>query len=66
VRVHPLVGDQQRLACDGGLLRNGYGAVGGGDGEAVAVLDERGGREELDPVAGVGVGEDAELVAPRR
>jgi hypothetical protein len=44
-------------------LGDGDGAVGGGDGEAVAMVDQRGGSHELDVGARRGVGEDAELVA---
>ena len=47
------------------LLRDRDGAVGRGDREAVSVLDQRGGRQQLDLVAAVGIGEDAELVAPQ-
>ena len=63
VRVHALVGDEEGLAGDGRLLRDGDGAVGRGDREAVSALDERGGRQQLDLIAAIGVGQDAELVA---
>ena len=48
---------------DGRLLRDGDGAVGRGDREAVSALDQRGGRQQLDLIAAIGVGQDAELVA---
>ena len=64
LRVHALIGDQQSLLAAGRLAGDGDGAVGGGDGESVAMLGQRGGRRELDLRAGAGVGEHAELVAP--
>jgi hypothetical protein len=63
VCVHPLVGGEQRVGRDGRLLRDGDGAIGGGDREAITVLDHRGGRKEFDLTTGTGIGEHAELVA---